>query len=51
MANTKTHTNVNDEIKECISCGNEDWTVDDTGRCASCRRDLYEADCWMCDFD
>ena len=35
----------------CISCGNHEWTVDDTGRCESCRRDVYEADCFMCDFD
>jgi hypothetical protein len=35
----------------CISCGNQERTVDDTGRCESCRRDVYEADCFMCDFD
>lgn len=37
--------------KECISCGNQEWTIDDTGRCESCRRDVYETDCAMCDFD
>lgn len=43
----------NDKPKNeiCISCGNEELTVDETGRCESCRRDLYEADCFMCDFD
>ena len=35
----------------CISCGNQERTVDDTGRCESCRRDLYETDCAMCDFN
>ena len=35
----------------CISCGNQERTIDDTGRCDSCRRDVYEADCFMCDFD
>ena len=35
----------------CICCGNQERTVDDTGRCDSCRRELYERECWMCDFD
>ena len=35
----------------CIACGNQEWTVDETGRCESCRRDVYETDCAMCDFD
>lgn len=35
----------------CISCGNQERTIDDTGRCDSCRRELYETDCAMCDFD
>ena len=36
----------------CICCGNQEWTtVDDTGMCESCRRDVYETDCAMCDFD
>lgn len=35
----------------CISCGNQERTIDDTGRCDSCRRDVYERECWMCDFD
>jgi hypothetical protein len=35
----------------CISCGNQERTIDDTGRCDSCRRELYERECWMCDFD
>lgn len=26
----------------CIYCGNQERTIDDTGRCESCRRDLYE---------
>lgn len=46
--------NTEQQVKKvhlCISCGNQEQTVDDTGRCESCRRDLYEADCFMCDFD
>ena len=35
----------------CISCGNQERTIDYTGRCDSCRRELYESECWMCDFD
>ena len=35
----------------CISCGNQERTIDNTGRCDSCRRDVYERECWMCDFD
>lgn len=35
----------------CISCGNQERTVDDTSRCESCRRDVYDADYFMCDFD
>ena len=35
----------------CIACGNQERTIDNTGRCDSCRRELYERECWMCDFD
>jgi len=35
----------------CISCGNQERSIDDTGRCDSCRRELYERVMWMCDFD
>ena len=35
----------------CISCGWPERTIDDTGRCDSCRREVYERECWMCDFD
>ena len=50
----KTLKNTEQQAKKetlCISCGNHEWTVDDTGRCASCRREVYETDCAMCDFD
>lgn len=46
--------NTEQQVKKetlCISCGNQERTVDDTGRCESCRRDVCEADCFMCDFD
>ena len=35
----------------CVACGNQERTIDYTGRCDSCRRELYESECWMCDFD
>jgi hypothetical protein len=48
---TKQRTESQKKETLCISCGNQERTVDDTGRCESCRRDVYEADCFMCDFD
>ena len=39
------------KVTLCLSCGNPERTIDYTGRCDSCRRELYERECWMCDFD
>lgn len=46
----RTESSQKKEIR-CISCGNPERTIDYTGRCDSCRRDIYERECWMCDFD
>jgi len=35
----------------CKKCGNEEKTIDSTGLCEGCRREEYEEDNWMCDFD
>lgn len=35
----------------CKHCGNEDKTIDETGVCRDCRREEYESECWMDDFN